>query len=152
MLVLGAREQIDQRAQHREDRGLPTAFFFGKALRAFANLPRDAVVGGELDAGRREAGDDHRNRVQENAAAPVQRLDRKLPPARSEHQRRIDKAHVPARVPAGKLEARRKEDAALVVERVGERIVSRAVLALADLSRDADAAVGVVALEHVDPL
>ena len=45
MLVLRARKQIDQRAQHREDRGLPTAFFFGKALLAFANLPRDAVVG-----------------------------------------------------------------------------------------------------------
>ena len=48
-------------------------------------------------------------------------------PRAVKHQRRVDEPHVPARVAAGKLEARRKQDAAPLVERVGQRGVGRLI-------------------------
>src|SRR5262249_4742912 len=80
-----------------------------------------------------------------NYAALVERLDREPASARGEDQRRIDKAHVPSRVAAGELEARRKQHAALLVEGAGQCAISRLVVVVADLSRDADAAFGAIA-------
>src|SRR5262249_7411697 len=90
---------------------------------------------------------------EENAPALVQCVDREPAALRGEHQRRIDKPHVPPRIAAGKLKARGKQDAAPVVERLGERCVGRLVGAGADLASNADAAVCDVALGlHRDPL
>src|SRR6202035_4135416 len=93
-----------------------------------------------------------RYRVQQNAAALVQRIDREPAPADGENQRRVDKAHIPPRVTAGKLEARRKQNPAPLLERLGPCGIGRLILVIADLSRNADAAVGYVARElHGDP-
>src|SRR5208282_5429730 len=153
VLVLGAGEQTDQRAQHREYRRLPAAALLGKALRGFADVARDAARGGSFDRRCRESADRLGDRGQQNTATPVQGVDRKPAPARGEDQRRVDKSHVPARIPAGKLEARGKEHTALGVERPGERVVGWAIGLITDLSLDANAALGAVAHElHAVPL
>src|SRR5207248_9837849 len=59
----------------------------------------------------------------QHPAALVQRLDGEGAAARREYQRRVDKAHIEPRVAARELEARRQQDAAPVVERVGQRVV-----------------------------
>src|SRR6185436_14258319 len=85
------------------------------------------------------------DRPDQHPAALVQRLDRERPVSRGQDQRWIDKAHVPAGVTAGKLEARRKQYAALLVEGVGESGIGGLVLATRDLALDADAASRLIA-------
>src|SRR5208282_941500 len=136
-----------------EYRRLPAAALLGEPLFGLSDFARNAVVCGSLGARRCESGERIAHGFQQHAAAPVQRVDRKPAPTPGEHQRRIDKTHVPAGVPAGKLEARGKEDTAPGVERIGECRVGRAIRAVGDLAPDADAADGQVALElHLDPL
>ena len=56
------------------------------------------------------------NRLQQNEAPLVQRFDREPAPARGEDQRRVHKAHIPPRVTAWKLKARRKQHPAPFVQ------------------------------------
>ena len=153
VLVLGAGEQMDQRAQHREYRWLPAAALLGKALRGLADFARDAVRGRSFDPCRRESADCLGYRDQQEAATPVQCVDRKPAPARGEDQRRVDKSHVPACIPSGKLETRGKQHTAPSVERRGEGVVGRAIGLITDLSLDADATRGAIARGlHLVPL
>ena len=153
VLVLGAAEQIDQRAQNREHRGLPAAALFREALLALLDLARYPIMPDPLDANCGQTGEAFCHRVQQNEAALVQRIDREPPPARGKNQRRVDKPHIPTRVTAGKLEARRKQNPAPLVERLGQCGIGRLIVAIADLSRNADAAIGDVARElHGIPL
>src|SRR5437879_413179 len=93
------------------------------------------------------------DRSEQQATALVERLDGKGAAARRQHQRRVDKAHIPARIAAGKLEARRTQDAATVVEPVGQPRIGRAVGLHDDLALDADAALGLIAgALHENPL
>src|SRR5712691_5495378 len=92
-------------------------------------------------------------RSEQQTPALVERLDPEVAAARGQHQRRVDKAHIPARIAAGKLKARRTQDAAAVVEPVGQRRVGRAIGLRDDLALDADAALGLVAgALHENPL
>ena len=106
MHILGAGEQLAEGAQDRENAGLAAARLLGKAGRALADLAVDAVVARVPDVGRREAGQMEADRSEQQAPALVERLDRKAPAARRQHQRRVDKPHVPARIAPGELEAR----------------------------------------------
>ena len=152
VLVLGAAEQIDQRAQNREHRGLPAAALLRETLLGLLDLARYPIAPDPLDANCGQIGEALGNRVQQNLAALVQRIDREPAPARGEDQRRVDKPHIPPRVTAGKLEARGKQDPAPLVERLGQRGIGRLIVVIADLSRNADAAIGDVARElHGDP-
>ena len=153
MLVFRALEQGDQRAQHREHRRLTAALLLGEACCRLADHAADASVarGAELD--RVEAPQRVGDRRKQHLAAGVERLDRETAATRAEHQRRIDKAHVPAGVAAGKLEARREQHAALPVERLGEREIGGAVGARDKLALDRDPACGSEALAlHRYPL
>src|SRR6266849_329018 len=98
-----------------------------------------------------------RNRSEQDPPARIQRLDGEVAAARCQHQRRVDKTHVPACIAAGKLEARREPHAALRIEHLGKRGVARVVYPVqlfidrrtapdrADLALDADAALGLIA-------
>src|SRR6516162_3137150 len=108
MLIFGAAEQLDQPTQNGKDRGLPAPALFGKTLVGLIDLAGDAVGTPGRDANRRQMVDALQDRLQEDPAALVQCLERKLPPPRGKHQRRIHKTHVPPRIPAGELEARGK--------------------------------------------
>ena len=106
MLVIRAGEQLAEGAQNRKNAGLPAARLLGKAGRALADLAVDAVVARVPDVGRREAGQMAADRSEQQPPALVERLDGKAVPARRQHQRRVDKPHVPARIAPGELEAR----------------------------------------------
>ncbi len=153
MLVLRAGEQLAERAQHREDAGLAAAFFLGKPGGAVADRADDAVRVDAAHFDRREVGESLSHRSEQEAPAFVERLNRKIAAARRQHQRRVDKPHVPARIAAGKLEARRKQDAAPMIEPVGQRRIGRAIGLFDDLAMDADAALGLIAgALHEGPL
>ena len=152
MLVLGTAEQIDQGAQNREHRGLPAAALFRETLLGLLDFARYPIAPDPLDANCGKAGEALGNRVQQDAAALVQRFDREPAPARGKNQRRVDKPHIPPRVTAGKLEARGKQHTAPLVERLGQRGIGRLIVVIADLSRNADAAFGDIARGlHRDP-
>ena len=147
MLVLGTAEKFDRAgAGPRKPTAGGCGISSGKRWSVCSDLAGDAVVADrsrrELRPGRRALSAIGR---QQHAAALVQRLDREPAAARGKDQRRIDKAHVPARVTAGKLEARRKQYAALLVEGVGESGIGGLVLATRDLALDADAASRLIA-------
>ncbi len=153
MLILRAAEQIDQRAQDRKDRGLATAHLLRKALRGLCDFTAQSVLADLAETNRRQARNSLGNRREQYAAAGVQRIDRKAPPARGKGQRRIDKPHIPAGVAARKLEARRKQNAAAMIERFSQRVVGRLIKTFADLSGYADAAFGgVTRALHADLL
>ena len=152
VLILGTTEQIDQGAQNREHRRLPAAALLRETLLGLLDFARYPIAPDPLDADCGQVGQALGNRVQQNAAALVQRIDREPTPARGKNQRRVDKPHIPPRVTAGKLEARGKQHPAPLVERSGQRGIGRLILVVADLSRNADAAIGDVARElHGDP-
>ena len=98
-----------------------------------------------LDDGGFDPGERLGGGAEQDAAALVQGFDAETETARRQHQRRVDKPHVPARVAAGELEARREQHAALPVEPVGQRRVGGAIGLHRDLAADADTALGLIA-------
>ena len=147
VLVFATAEQIDQGAQNREYRRLAAAALFREALLALLDLAQYPIAPDPLETICGESREALRNRVQQDAAALVQGVDREPASARGNNQRRVDKPHIPPRVAAGKFETRRKQNPASLVERLGQRGIGRLILMVADLSRNADAAVGDVAGE-----
>ena len=146
MLVLRAGEQFPQRPQHREDRWLTAALFLRKTLAAFPYVALDPVGAAMPDSDRVERRQMIRDGGQQHRAAFVERLDRKRPSARGQHERRIDKPHVPSCVAARKLEARREQHAAPLVEALGQRAVGRAVGLHRDFAVDPNPAPRLVGL------
>ncbi len=145
MLVFGTGEEVAERPQYRKHAGLAAALLLREAGVAGADRAVDAAVAGVADLCRREAIQMVGDRPKQQLPPRVQRLDPKAAAARRQHQRRIDKPHVPARVAAGKLEARREQHAAPLVELLGQRRISRAVGLRQGLALDMDAALGFVA-------
>src|SRR5215471_415705 len=148
MLIFGTGEQVDQVSQDREHRRLSTAALLREAPLRFFDLTRNTVGFSPFNKGGGEIGEVPRNRRDENSASLVQRFDRKSAALCRKDKRRVDKPHVPARVAAGKLEARRKQHAAPLIERFGKCRVGRLIVASADLAGNMDAALGNVALPH----
>ena len=145
MLVLRTGEQVDQaRAapRRRSAGGCAVPRESGRCCRGSRPRCGPRRYGASRPRRGRQS---RRHRSEQQAPALVERLDRELAAARGQHQRRVDKPHVPARIAAGKLEARRKQHAALMVEPVGQRRVGRAIGLRNDLALDADAALGLVA-------
>src|SRR5258706_13519247 len=88
MLVLGTAEKIVKGAKNREHRGLPAAALFREPLLALLDFARHPIMPDPLDARCGQAREALRNRVRQNAAALVQRIDREPAPAGGENQRR----------------------------------------------------------------
>ena len=145
VLVLVVVEELDHRAQQAEDRGLPAALLLGHDLHRRVDLPAHAIAvrfqrgdGGErLDGGT--------DRLQQDTASGLQRLDLERAPAAGDGERRGGEAQVPARVAAGELEAGGHEDAGIAVQTLDQGRGRRADRRLAVAAVDGDAAPGAIA-------
>ena len=140
------REEIDDRAQHREHRRLPAALLLREASLGHAHVAAQhaRTMIERFDRGRRL--ERRRDRRDQQATALVERLHLDRAIARLEQQRRIHEAHVPARVAAGILVAGRQQHAALRVERGGQLREQRGAVDGVDATRDANAAAGLVGM------
>src|SRR5260370_29637091 len=72
MLILGAAEQMDQRPQYREERGLSATALLGETLAGFANLAGDPVLADLLHRGRGQTNESFTDRSNEDPPALVQ--------------------------------------------------------------------------------
>ena len=120
--LLGVPEELDQRPERREHRGLAAPVFLREAGRRWANRHRDRV-GRPLEAlDLIEALERLGDGGEQDQAAGVQSLGAEPTPAGYEDERRIDEPHVPAGVAAGVLVARGEQHAAARVEGVHDRL------------------------------
>src|SRR5213076_1406566 len=127
--------------------------FFREAGVAVADRTFDAVLPGAPGLGCRECGKRLGYRRDQHPPALIQRLDREIAPPRRQHQRRVDKPHIKPGIAPRKLEARRQQDAAAVVEGAGERVMLTLIGPDPGLALDANAAPGRIAgALHRDPL
>ena len=117
--------QLAQRAHHREDRVLARALLLGEAALdlAHAAAQRRALRLQLRHARLRLQHLAHRR--QQHAAARVERRHRERAAPRLEHERRVDEAHRPPRVPARELVRRLEDAAALRVELVDHALERR---------------------------
>ena len=122
MTVLGAVEEVDERAHDREDGALLRAIFLGEPLARRRDGAAHPVGGGVESCERVEMGEACGDRREEHATAVVERVDREVALPCDELQRRVDEANVPPRVPPWVLVARGEEDPAVLVERGEDRI------------------------------
>jgi hypothetical protein len=118
--VVGTPKHVDDRAEHGKDAGLLATLFFGCAHGARADDGRERVHCGGRLLDRVQRLDRGPNRLEEHAAARVQRGHRDPTSARRERERRIDEPQVPPRVAPRVIVARRQEHAAPMVERVDQ--------------------------------
>src|SRR5207253_7772270 len=112
----------------------------------------DAVLCGAPDLGCRQRAERRGDRRDQHPAAGIQRLDREIAAARGQYQRRVDKPHIEPCIAPGKLEARRQQDTAAVVEGAGKRVMLALIGPDPGLALDANAAAGRIAdALHRDP-
>ena len=147
-LVLAA-EQIDDRAQHREDRRHARAFFLGIDARGLGDRDGEtpSVATGGLDVGM--ATKIRLDRAEQQFAARVERVDLHLAAARGDGQRRIDDRGVPAGIAAGIFVVGGEDRAALAVQLFDIAGDRRVVGCAPALPGDGDAAFRLECLAHV---
>src|SRR3989442_1636934 len=115
--VLGAVEEVDERAHDREDGALLRAIFLGEPLARRRDGAAHSVGRGLESRERVEMGEACGDRREEHATAVVERVDREVAVPCDELQRRVDEANVPPRVPPRGLVAGGEEDPPVRVER-----------------------------------
>jgi len=142
--LIAMLKERDERAKHREDRWLPAAILLGEAPRRRPNGAVDGVTRRRQALDRRQLAQRVRNGRQQHPPAPVQRLHAELAAAGHEHERRVDEAHVPARVAAGDLVVRGQQRAEMRVERGDDGLDGIGDGDVVDDPADPDASAGLV--------
>ena len=115
---VGMVEEVDERPQHREHRGLPAALLLGEARRGGGHRHRDGARAGPDLGNGVESGEGAGDGGEEHLAPWVERLHVDPSAAPGQREGRIDEAHVPARVSPGELVAGGEQGAAMRVQRL----------------------------------
>ena len=137
-------EQLDERPEHGEDRGLAAAILLGESARRRAHGAVDGVAGRRQPFDRPQLAQRVRDGRQQHAPARVQRLHAELAAAGHQHERRIDEAHVPACVATGDLVVRGEQRAPMRVERGDDGLDGVGDGDVVDDPADPDASAGLV--------
>ena len=140
----GAGEEFDDGAQQGEHGRLAAAFLLGEPFRGRGDRPGQARIVRLERGDRGQAFDRCRDRREQQAATRVERRDAELQAAAHDRQRRVDEAHVPARVASGIFVARSEQRPAAAVQCVQDRLDGAGDGQVVNGPIDRDAAAGVV--------